>query len=151
MSYTIVESSSGVPRSANMLTVLIDSALDAENLPADAAPGSIAFTPTLGYVAIKGNDGLWHERAVVDATTAANNAASAATLAAGDANDAATAANGAAALANTAASGATAYATEYASIDADIKLMYVQFQAYIRYLEKRVTALEAKVAALTGS
>lgn len=73
------------------------------------------------------------------------------------AGQAAEAANEAAGRANEAAEGAEAYAAQYDALnravrldDADIRLMYVQFQARIRELEKRAALLEAQVAALAG-
>lgn len=73
------------------------------------------------------------------------------------AEEAASAATSAAERANMAAEGAEAYASQYDTIhkndkldNADIRLMYSQFQAHIRYLEKRVTTLENQVAAMAG-
>ena len=77
-------------------------------------------------------------------------AASKATAAAAAANSAASSANSAAGAANTAAQKAAAYAGEYAAVDADVRLLYSQFQAQARYLEKRITTLENQVAALAG-
>lgn len=77
---------------------------------------------------------------------AARNANAAATLA----NTKAGLANTAAGAANAAAAGANAFATQYFDINADVRLLYSQFQAHIRYLEKRVTTLESQVSAMAG-
>jgi len=167
MAIHVVGSTSGVPVPANMLFLLLDSEDDAPNLLTDfasAAIGSRAFTANLGYQSIKGGDGIWHERAVVEAAEAANEAAELATTKAGLADDAATlanqkagaantaaeAANTAAASANTAAAGAAGYAEDYRFVDADLRLLFTMLQQHNRALEKRVALLEAQVAAMAG-
>lgn len=174
MAIHVVGSTSGVPVSANLLFLLLDSEDDAPDLLTDfasAAIGSRAFTANLGYQSIKGGDGIWHERAVVEAAEAANEAAELANTKAGLANDAAALAaqkagiaNDAATLANqkaglasaaaesaeAAAAGASAYADQYHDLDAGTRLILSQYQAYIRALEKRLTTLEAQVAAIAN-
>lgn len=84
------------------------------------------------------------------AAAAANAAADAANAAAELAEAKAGLADDAAGAANTAAAGANAYAGEYKNVDADIRMIFSQTQAYIRWLEKRVSTLEATVAAMAG-
>ena len=154
MAILVVGSTSGVPVPANMLFLLLDSEDDVPNLLTDYASASIgsrAFTANLGYQSVKGGDGIWHERAVVEAAEAANEAAEAANGAASLANEKAGLADDAATAANAAAAGAVSYAQQYAGVDADLRLIFAQFQAYARYLEKRITTLEAQVAALAGA
>lgn len=73
------------------------------------------------------------------------------------ASQAAQAANEAAGRANEAAEGAENYASQWDAYsraekmeDADIRLLYSQFQAHVRSLEKRITTLEGQVSALAG-
>ena len=84
------------------------------------------------------------------AATRASQAAQAATGAAATAQEAAE-------QANTAAAKAKPYADEYNTMkaegrmgDTDTRLITAQFQAHIRWLEKRITTLESQVAAMAG-
>jgi len=89
-------------------------------------------------------------RAIQDIPSNDDNAAARANAAAELAEAKAELADDAAGAANTAAAGANAYAGEYKNVDADIRLIFSQTQAYIRWLEKRVSTLEATVAAMAG-
>lgn len=40
---------------------LIDSSADLADLPEDAAPGSVAYTANMGYMAMKDNSGQWQQ------------------------------------------------------------------------------------------
>jgi len=59
MAYKIVKSSSGTPESENKCEVLIESSSDLANLPADLAPGSMAYTASLSAMYMKAIDGTW--------------------------------------------------------------------------------------------
>lgn len=89
-------------------------------------------------------------RAIQDIPSNDDNAAARANAAAELAEAKAGLADDAAGAANTAAAGANAYAGEYKNVDADIRMIFSQTQAYIRWLEKRVSTLEATVAAMAG-
>ena len=163
MAFSIVESSTGTPRAANLFTVLVESAADVADIPEEAAPGSIALTPTLGYLAIKGMDGQWHEREIVEAAQEARDAAAAANAAAEAASSSAAAeaieaANAAAAAAASAATAATSaataaqpYAKDHAVDNAAMRMYFSILQALSRSYEKRITELETKVRTLAGT
>ena len=156
MAFFIVESSTGSPRAANLFTVLVESAADVADIPEEAAPGSIALTPTLGYLAIKGMDGQWHEREIVEAAQEARDAAAAANAAAEAASssaaaEATAAATAAAAAANAAATAAQPYAKDHAVDNAAMRMYFSILQALSRSYEKRITELETKVRTLAGT
>lgn len=89
-------------------------------------------------------------RAIQDIPSNDDNAAARANAAAELATTKAGLADTAASAANSAASGANAYATKYYDLDAGTRLIISQYQAYIRALEKRLTTLEAQVAAIAN-
>lgn len=165
MGMTTIASSSGLPTNPSVLLILLDGVSDAEALPAayaHAAAGSMAISADLGYQAIKGADGIWHQRAVIKATEEARAAAEAANEAAAEAREAAqeassteaaaatAAANAAAQSATQAAAGAVLYATDYANLDTAARLIGALNQALNRSFDKRITELEGKVAALVN-
>lgn len=90
-------------------------------------------------------------RAIQDIPSNDDNAAARANAAAELATEKAGLADTAASAANTAAVGANAFATQYYDVNADIRLIFSQMQAHVRFLEKRITTLEAQVAAMAGN
>lgn len=63
MSYNILSSSDGVQiqRDKGIREILIDSSADLANVPTDTAPGSVAYTADMSYIAMKANDGTWKQ------------------------------------------------------------------------------------------
>lgn len=61
MAFKIVKNSSGVQESANKAEVMIESQSDLNDLPANLAVGSVAYTASLDAVYMKGIDGAWTE------------------------------------------------------------------------------------------
>lgn len=59
MAYRVVKSASGVPEDAKKQEILIESSSDLAELPEDLAPGSVAYTASLGDMYMKGIDGNW--------------------------------------------------------------------------------------------
>lgn len=57
--YKIIGSSSGVREDANKVDILLKNAAAISQVPEDCAPGSMAFTADMSYVAMKDLDGAW--------------------------------------------------------------------------------------------
>lgn len=61
MAYTVQKSSTGREEPTGKMEFLIDSSADLADLPEDAAPGSVAYTANMGYMAMKDNSGQWQQ------------------------------------------------------------------------------------------
>lgn len=61
MAFNIIKNSLGtaVQADRDLREILIDSADDLEDIPRDTAPGSVAYTPGMTLMYMKGNDGTW--------------------------------------------------------------------------------------------
>ena len=61
MAYKVLKSNNGRSEDANRAEVLIESSSDLANLPENLAPGSVAYTASMSYIAMKAIDGTWKQ------------------------------------------------------------------------------------------
>ena len=61
MAYKVLKSNNGRSEDANRAEVLIESSADLANLPENLAPGSVAYTADMSYIAMKAIDGAWKQ------------------------------------------------------------------------------------------
>ena len=61
MGYNILTNSAGTETQTDIgkREILIDAAGDLANIPADTAPGSVAYTADMTLMYMKANDGTW--------------------------------------------------------------------------------------------